>query len=368
PGERFSPSDRSFRGVRDDMAGGDDIREPAAPSAKPAHDPFAGFPPAHGQGRIEPSLTPEELLSAPRELPSPKPSEARPGMTKPHGGPVQLRPHSEDFERPPGRQRLGSGSGALTRLVIAACVVVALGTAGVFAYLKWPSIAGMLQSESGPAGQMSQNATQSRSKIADRISGGSQNDAPGTQPGSGPAAEVAQRVVLYEQDPETKESKQYIGSVIWRAETVSPGPGLPPDLAIKADVEIPDRKMRINFTMRRNREETLPASHTIEIIFNVPPDFSHGGIADVPGVLMEDAEQNRGAPLAGLRVKVTDGFFLIGLSSVESEVRRNELLLKDRPWLNIPIIFKNNQRALLAMEKGVPGDRVFADAFAAWQK
>jgi hypothetical protein len=100
----------------------------------------------------------------------------------------------------------------------------------------------------------------------------------------------------------------------------------------------------------------------------VPPDFPGGGIANVPGILMKDSEQARGVPLAGLAVKVTNGFFLIGLSAVDTDVQRNMELLKDKPWFDVPVVYNNGGRAILAMEKGPPGDRAFADAFAAWGK
>ena len=83
---------------------------------------------------------------------------------------------------------------------------------------------------------------------------------------------------------------------------------------------------------------------------------------------MKQAEQARGTELAGLAIKVTEGFFLIGLSAGDTDVRRNEQLLKDRPWFDIPIVYTNGGRALLAMEKGPPGVRAFAEAFAVWEK
>ena len=76
----------------------------------------------------------------------------------------------------------------------------------------------------------------------------------------------------------------------------------------------------------------------------------------------------RGTPLAGLTVKVTNGFFLIGLSAVEADQQRNIQLLKERPWFDIPIVYTNGGRAILALEKGTSGERAFADAFAAWEK
>ena len=94
---------------------------------------------------------------------------------------------------------------------------------------------------------------------------------------------VAQRVVLYEEDPNNPQGKRYVGSVIWRTETVSPGPGLAPELAVRADVEIPERQITMTWSLRRNTDPALPASHTIEIQFTLPPDFAGGGIANVPG-------------------------------------------------------------------------------------
>ena len=110
------------------------------------------------------------------------------------------------------------------------------------------------------------------------------------------------------------------------------------------------------------------ASHTVEIMFNLPPDFAGGGIANVPGILMKQSEQTRGVPLAGLAVKVMTGFFLIGLSSTEADMQRNIQLLKERAWFDIPVVYGNNRRAILALEKGTPGERAFAEAFAAWRQ
>ena len=192
--------------------------------------------------------------------------------------------------------------------------------------------------------------------------------APAGQNAAQNAPQVAQRVVLYEEDPNNPQGRQFVGSAVWRTETVSPGSGLAPELEVRADITIPDRNMTVTWTLRRNTDQALPASHTIEIMFNLPPDFPGGGIANVPGVLMKDSEQARGVPLAGLAVKVTNGFFLIGLSAVDTDVQRNIQLLKDKPWFDIPIVYNNGGRAILAMEKGPPGDRAFADAFAAWAK
>jgi hypothetical protein len=211
-------------------------------------------------------------------------------------------------------------------------------------------------------------ASTARPKITDRIEPGSSPSSTAPAPGTQAGAAVAQKVVLYEEDPADPNGKRFVGSAIWRTETVTPGPGQPPELAIRADVEVPERKLAMTWSLRRNTDKALPASHTVEIVFRLPTDFPAGGISNVPGILMKQAEQTRGVPLSGLAVKVTNGFFLIGLSSVDADKERNLQLLKDRAWFDIPVVYNNNRRAILAMEKGTPGERVFAEAFKVWKQ
>ena len=54
---------------------------------------------------------------------------------------------------------------------------------------------------------------------------------------------------------------------------------------------------------------------------------------------------------------------LIGLSAGDTDVQHNVQLLKERSWLDIRIVYANGGRAILAMEKGAPGDQAFAEAF-----
>ena len=129
-------------------------------------------------------------------------------------------------------------------------------------------------------------------------------------------------------------------------------PGQPPELVIRADIEVPERKLAMTFSFRRNTDKGLPATHTVEITFKLPADFPVGGVSNVPGMLMKQAELTRGVPLAGLAVKVTPGFYLIGLSNQEADKERNLQLLKERGWFDIPVVYNNNRRAILAMEKG----------------
>lgn len=366
---------RNFRDVIGDVhdLGGATAR--AAQSARDARDSYgqyhssngdAGPPPPNDYGTEDDA----DDLSAERHEPRPA-RNREPAYRHDHDDAVlhparyqQQMPEEEQVQPRPARDYRG-----LIKLVVA---LVILG--GVLATIswQWPRIAGLYHSiaQIGTR-QPSQPTTHetSQPKFAGRVpqeqSGG---QAPAADTGSQTAPAVAQRVVLYEEDSSDPQGKRYVGSVIWRTETVSPGPGLAPELAVRADVEIPERHITMTWSLRRNTDQALPASHTIEIMFNLPADFPGGGIANVPGILMKQSEQARGTPLAGLAVKVTNGFFLIGLSAVDTDMQRNIQLLKDRPWFDIPVVYTNGGRAILAMEKGTPGDRAFADAFAAWEK
>jgi hypothetical protein len=78
---------------------------------------------------------------------------------------------------------------------------------------------------------------------------------------------------------------------------------------------------------------------------------------------MKSKEQARGMPLAGLAVKVTEGFFLVGLSNVDRDRARNIQLLKERSWFDVPFVYKDQRRAILAIEKGPTGELAFNEAF-----
>src|SRR5258706_7145639 len=168
----------------------------------------------------------------------------------------------------------------------------------------------------------------SKPKIPDRV---------GRPASTEEVAPVARRVVLYDEDPADPKGKQYVGSVIWRTEQIKAAAGQKADIAVRADIDIPDRKFKMTMSFRRNTDTSLPASHTAELTFILPPDFAGGGVANVPGILMKSNEQARGTPLAGLALQDTDGLFLVGLSHVEAYRPRNLQGLNVRARFDLPI-------------------------------
>ena len=103
-------------------------------------------------------------------------------------------------------------------------------------------------------------------------------------------------------------------------------------------------------------------------MFTLPPNFSHGDISEIPGVLMKRSEFALGVPLAGLSVKVASNFFVISLSSAEADMQHNVELLRKRSWFDVPIVFDDGHQAIIAIEKGASGERAFSETFAAWEE
>jgi hypothetical protein len=172
----------------------------------------------------------------------------------------------------------------------------------------------------------------------------------------------AQKAVLYEEGGPV--GHRYVGSTAWHRERLPPARGQSEGVTITVDAEIPDQRIGVQLSLRRNSDKALRASHIVEMKFKLPADFPHGGISSVPGLLMKDGETLRGVPLVGASVKLGTNHFVVRLSSVDAEMQRNIQLLKERTRLEIPIVYSDGKRAIMAIEKGPEGERVFSDAFA----
>jgi hypothetical protein len=184
------------------------------------------------------------------------------------------------------------------------------------------------------------------------------------EPASGDAL-VAQKAVLYEEPLDASNAASGVtainAAVTWRY--VDGGANGP---EIQADLQVPERGMKIKFSIHKNSDTTLPASHLIEVVVDTPPDFPGKGIKSVPRIVMKPTEEARGQPLVGAPAKVTDGFFWVALSAADADISANLALLRERNWIDLPFVYNTGQRAILTFEKGTPGDRVFEKAITAW--
>lgn len=343
----------SMRGFRDITADVDDLGKATAQANRAARKTYANVP-ATDLDRLEddddrpplptePAYSYDESVQEAERYAVPATASARPRAAG-----------EREAKKKPER----GGSTFPFKAAIAAGIVLILVGAGIL----WGrplvgAVTGLFKSTSTVEAPKDTGAPLSKPKITDRV---------GQSPSSDQIAPVAQKVVLYDEDPTDPKGKQYLGSVVWRTEQIKATGTQKADIAVRADIEIPDRKFKMTMSFRRNTDTSLPASHTAELTFILPQDFNGGGVGNVPGILMKSNEQSRGTPLAGLAVKVTDGFFLVGLSNVDADRTRNVQLLKERSWFDVPLVYSNQRRAIIAIEKGAPGERAFNDAFAVW--
>jgi hypothetical protein len=343
-----------IRGFRDITADTDDLGRAAAQASRAARKTYANVPsPSPEFDRLEPHME-ERGLDA--EAPYSYDELASEAERYAPGQPGSSRPRL-----PPDRDREPKPGPAFPfkSAIAVGVVLILVGAAILWGKSVVSTVSGLFKSSPTTVVEAPKDTSSpsTKPKIPDRVGQSSSSDQ---------LAPVAQRVVLYDEDPSDPKGRQYVGQVIWRTEQIKASGNQKADLAVRADIEIPDRKFKMTMSFRRNTDASLPASHTAELTFILPPDFSGGGVSNVPGILMKSNEQARGTPLAGLAVKVTDGFFLVGLSNVEADRSRNLQLLKERSWFDVPLVYANQRRAIIAIEKGAPGERAFNDAFATW--
>ncbi|MGJ4930811.1 hypothetical protein ACQR1I_25595 [Bradyrhizobium sp. HKCCYLS2038] len=342
----------SMRGFRDITADVDDLGKATAQANRAARKTYANVP-ATDLDRLEDDDDRPPLPTEPAYSYDESVQEAE-RYAVPATSTRQRASAEREVKKKPER----SGSAFPFKIAIAVGMVLILIGAG----LLWGrpligTVSGLFKSTSTVETPKDTGAPLTKPKITDRV---------GQAPSADQIAPVAQKVVLYDEDPADPKGKQYLGSVVWRTEQIKATGTQKADIAVRADIEIPDRKFKMTMSFRRNTDTSLPASHTAELTFILPQDFAGGGVGNVPGILMKSNEQSRGTPLAGLAVKVTDGFFLVGLSNVDADRSRNVQLLKERSWFDVPLVYSNQRRAIIAIEKGAPGERAFNDAFAIW--
>ncbi|TGS70540.1 hypothetical protein EN844_07320 [Mesorhizobium sp. M3A.F.Ca.ET.201.01.1.1] len=177
---------------------------------------------------------------------------------------------------------------------------------------------------------------------------------------------VGQKAIFYEERTSTQQGTAEPGSIVWSLVQESPGGDLPPEPAIRAEATIPGKDIQLRMTIRRNTDQTLPASHIIEMIFLTPEGFDGGGVDNILRIAMKSSEQDAGSPLIGIPAKIADGFFLVALNDTKADEDANLTLLRGQAWIDVPVVYKTGRRALLTMEKGIPGEKVFDEALKAW--
>jgi len=370
-----------------EMAPPTPMPEPIAPARAPV-PPFSPelraspMPPKAGEPAMEKSATdefvaasralPADITTAPRRpAPLPGASDKPPADRDQPGGrtaPVfDSRMEADDEgdplipRRPPHLRGVSSGTPLWRRLMMLGLIVLALAVAGAGGVIL------ALRTQGSGAGKVDvpQPAPNVPAKSNDRIGQPNGSSAPAT-PDAAPSGQISiQTAVLYDENSQsTGGVDTFKGSVTWRVDSDNGAQG--PERVIRGLAEIPERGLKLLLTIRRNLDQALPASHTVELLFDVPPNFAYGGVESLEQVFMKAAEQSNGLPLRGALARITSGYFLIGLSALGPNRENNIALLRDRPWIDVTFLYRNGRRAVLAVSKGEQGDKIFQEIFTQW--
>jgi hypothetical protein len=185
---------------------------------------------------------------------------------------------------------------------------------------------------------------------------------PAANPGVSVAARAAMLVAVAA-DPQKPAVS--LGSVVWS--TIPAAAGQPATVAVKAEADIPDLKMHAVMTLRKNTDPSLPASHTIDLRLTFADGAEIKGIKDMRVPMMRRDDPPSQDALSGVRVKISDSYFLVGLNRGDAELAHNIDLVANRGWFDFPMLLNDDRIAKLTFEKGADGERIVNEALAAWK-
>ncbi|MEM8839850.1 MAG: hypothetical protein AAGE89_17310, partial [Pseudomonadota bacterium] len=158
------------------------------------------------------------------------------------------------------------------------------------------------------------------------------------------------------------------GTVVW--ETIPNGSetiGATNQPSVRGNATIQNRDLRVRFEILRNLDESLPASHLIELEFIPGPLFDGDNVSNIRAVVLKPQEQQKGRQLQGAIAKVSDTVFWLAMSNSAADQASNTDALKTESWIDIPIVFESGKRAILTLEKGAAGRLAIDKAFETWE-
>lgn len=153
---------------------------------------------------------------------------------------------------------------------------------------------------------------------------------------------------------------QFEGKTTW---TYAPDPALKGQKSLRAAIEFPAGGLAIDFSIARNTDAGINASHTVMVIFDAK---NLDNVREMSAVEWRERESQMGTVLAGIVVPVQDNVFMIGLDRTEAALKRNMDVLRSQKWMVFEFRLANGRRGAILVEKGATGEKAVADALADW--
>ncbi len=376
------------------------------PKDRPSIRPAATFAPGAAVGagerpaiRAIPPIPPRPPIApkgpripAPIKIPEPVIDEAASPAAAP--APIDMTPPAEDIAAPPpidmpdvaakpeqvrpaAPQPKKERSSSLRYAILAIVVLVIVAGVAALAYKLRDKPEDILRSRPPQAADQTPDQP---NKIVERIGAGQAPTTPSrpatspppqtaqaNPPPEQPGIPVAQRAAILVDAPDDPQKfKTFVGNAVWRLDNVSRGPGQPLTQAVRAEVDIPDAKMKVTLLLQRNADENLPASHTMTIRFVPAADSPLPQVDEIDLPQLRNEVSPSVDSLFGVQAKIMQGMFLVGLTREPNMLILNVEMLKMRGWIDIPMRLTDGHIAKITIEKGPAGDRIMTDAFTAW--
>lgn len=279
-------------------------------------------------------------------------------------------------------RRTGRKAARKRALIIAGSIAIVVLVVAVVLFTAWRFLLNRATNDENeiPVVETS-NSSQTVEKLTQRLladgsevdEGPAQSEAKpeeGTSTASGHTAEAEQQhgeAIFYQARTEQTDEKVETGSVDWSLVKEGESANQGEELAIRGTITIPDEKLSLRLTLRRNTDSTLPAAYLMELIFIVPDGFEGKAIDNVHELTFKDSEQSTGQQLAGtIEAKIDDDFFLFALSGANPFRDRNLQLMRQLGWIRLVITDKNNRVSELTFSKGPTGDKIFREVIDQW--
>ena len=179
--------------------------------------------------------------------------------------------------------------------------------------------------------------------------------------------ESVEEATYYEATSGTVPLKGLNGSARWRTRIEGAASGSH-STVIMLDLLIPERGLAMMMAIHRDAGENAAMTHLLEFKFSDRRGAPIDSIAGLGNILMKEVDGSRGSALAGLSIKVAAGVFLFGLSAERDDVRHNAEALRALSRLDILVKFADGSAAIISLNKGASGERVFEAALADWER
>ena len=153
-----------------------------------------------------------------------------------------------------------------------------------------------------------------------------------------------QAVLLEARGDGTLTPESYAGTATWERGTELGQP------VILGRATVPLRGMTAILRIRPNTDPTLPATHIIEVAFEVAPGFDGDPVAQLRGVLVKDEAPAQGKALNGAAARVIQNTFLFAVSQA-ARADENAEQIQRRLFLDLAIVYESGRRAIVTFEK-----------------